>query len=238
MQRIKALIEKLNTQYEFNAGLEEMLATIQLLQKEITGGLKETAVLGSSKVSVLVPNAPSVNLLKDVEPFKDDEKVYFELSVTDEINEDELNELLSIKNQNIPSIAEAMAQQRTGVVSNDIYQGEIDFDKDAVSSVSEIPTLAQYAAIEKEKQPAEKDEPAQKPTLKKMITEEDSGVFLNQLFRGDEDMYERSIKTIDNFNAFAEAEFWIRRELKTKLGWLPENDMVAYFDKLVKKRFS
>lgn len=51
-------------------------------------------------------------------------------------------------------------------------------------------------------------------------------------------MYERSIKTIDNFQAYAEAEYWIRRELKTKLGWLPDDPAVQQFDQLVKKRFS
>jgi hypothetical protein len=51
-------------------------------------------------------------------------------------------------------------------------------------------------------------------------------------------MYERSIKTIQNFSIYAEAEFWIRRELKVKIGWLDADPVVKEFDQLVKRRFS
>ena len=55
--------------------------------------------------------------------------------------------------------------------------------------------------------------------LKKAISINDRHRFIHELFRGDETMYERSIKTINNFNIYAEAEYWIQRELKLKLGW-------------------
>jgi hypothetical protein len=51
-------------------------------------------------------------------------------------------------------------------------------------------------------------------------------------------MYERSIKTINTFHIFAEAEFWIQRELKVKLGWDTSLELVKTFDQLVKRRFS
>jgi len=74
--------------------------------------------------------------------------------------------------------------------------------------------------------------------LKKAIGINDRYVFINELFRGDEAMYERSIKTINNFGNYAEAEFWIRRELKLKLAWNEEAEIVHHFDQLVKRRFS
>ena len=55
--------------------------------------------------------------------------------------------------------------------------------------------------------------------LKKGIGINDRYVFVNELFRGDEAMYERSIKTINSFHILAEAEYWIERELKVKVGW-------------------
>jgi hypothetical protein len=55
--------------------------------------------------------------------------------------------------------------------------------------------------------------------LKKAIGVNDRYVFVNQLFRGDEVMYERSIKTINGFRILPEAEYWMERELKVKLGW-------------------
>ena len=74
--------------------------------------------------------------------------------------------------------------------------------------------------------------------LRKAIGINDRFLFINDLFRGDEVMYERSIKTINSFNIFPEAEYWITRELKTKLGWDTELPVVVQFDQLVKRRFS
>jgi hypothetical protein len=74
--------------------------------------------------------------------------------------------------------------------------------------------------------------------LKKAIGINDRFVFINELFRGDEAMYERSIKTINNFSIYPEAQYWMERELKIKLGW--DNDRLATqeFYALVKRRFS
>jgi hypothetical protein len=73
--------------------------------------------------------------------------------------------------------------------------------------------------------------------LKKAIGINEKFLYINELFRGDEDMYERSIKTINGFDIYAEAEFWIRRELKIKLGWDDRYQTVRQFDALVKRRF-
>ena len=74
--------------------------------------------------------------------------------------------------------------------------------------------------------------------LKKAIGVNDRYVFVNQLFRGDEAMYERSIKTINSFRILPEAEYWMERELKVKLGWDENRDITRYFYQLVKRRFS
>jgi hypothetical protein len=74
--------------------------------------------------------------------------------------------------------------------------------------------------------------------LRKAIGINDRFLYINDLFRGDEVMYERSIKTINSFSIWHEAEYWVRRELKTKLGWVDDNETVKQFDQLVKRRFS
>ncbi|MEI2748392.1 MAG: hypothetical protein V9E88_06515 [Ferruginibacter sp.] len=74
--------------------------------------------------------------------------------------------------------------------------------------------------------------------LRKGIGINDRFLFISELFRGDEAMYERSIKTINGFSIYPEAEYWIRRELKLKLGWDDKNTVVRQFDQLVKRRFS
>lgn len=74
--------------------------------------------------------------------------------------------------------------------------------------------------------------------LRKAIGVNDRFVFINELFRGDEPMYERSIKTINNFRILPEAEYWMERELKIKLGWDDSRDIVQHFYQLVRRRFS
>jgi len=74
--------------------------------------------------------------------------------------------------------------------------------------------------------------------LRKGIGINDRFSFVNELFRGDEAMYERSIKTINGFHILSEAEYWINRELKFKLGWNDSKDIVQHFYQLVRRRFS
>jgi hypothetical protein len=74
--------------------------------------------------------------------------------------------------------------------------------------------------------------------LKKAVGINDRFLFINELFRGDDVMYERSIKTINSFSIYPEAEYWIKRELKLKLGWDDKNEVVKQFDQLIRRRFS
>ncbi|MFM7709404.1 MAG: hypothetical protein ACKO5C_00670 [Ferruginibacter sp.] len=74
--------------------------------------------------------------------------------------------------------------------------------------------------------------------LRKAIGINDRYVFIQSLFKGDEVMFDRSIKTINDFAIYPEAAFWIKRELKLKLGWEDDSDVVHQFDQLVKRRFA
>jgi hypothetical protein len=73
--------------------------------------------------------------------------------------------------------------------------------------------------------------------LRKGIGVNDKFVFINELFRGDEAMYERSIKTINSFQILQEAEYWMNRELNVKLGWNENSDVVKHFYHVVRRRF-
>ena len=74
--------------------------------------------------------------------------------------------------------------------------------------------------------------------LRKAVGINDRFLFINELFLGDEVMFERSIKTINSFTIYPEAEYWIRRELKLKLAWNENSDTVKQFNQLVKRRFN
>jgi hypothetical protein len=95
----------------------------------------------------------------------------------------------------------------------------------------------------KEQQP-EKKEVSAKLTdtpvkdLRKAVGINDRYLFISELFRGDETMYERSIKTINNFTIFQEAYYWMERELKLKLAWDQEKHSTQLFYQLVRRRFS
>ena len=74
--------------------------------------------------------------------------------------------------------------------------------------------------------------------LNKAIVLNDRYIFINELFRGDEVMYERSLKTINGFTTLLEAQSWIQRELKVKLGWNESSLIADQFDQLINRRFS
>ena len=74
--------------------------------------------------------------------------------------------------------------------------------------------------------------------LRHAIGINDKFQFIQELFRGDVDTYERSIKTINEFNSLQEAEYWIERELKIRQGWEDDNRLVKQFYSLVRKRFT
>ncbi len=73
--------------------------------------------------------------------------------------------------------------------------------------------------------------------LRKAIAINDRFRFINSLFRGDDTLFERSVKTINNFNILQEAQYWIQRELVIKLGWNEEDELVQMFYQLVSRRF-
>lgn len=74
--------------------------------------------------------------------------------------------------------------------------------------------------------------------LRKAIGINDRYLYINELFNGDEAMFERSVKTLNHFSILPEAEFWMQRELRIKLGWKEDNPLVQQFVQLVRRRFS
>ena len=73
--------------------------------------------------------------------------------------------------------------------------------------------------------------------LKRAISINEKYLFINELFRGDEELYDKCIKHIQLFSVHSEAAYWIQKELKTKLEWRADDEVVELFDQLVKRRF-
>ncbi len=239
MERIASLINKLKQQSDQQADPAVLLGTVQLIQLELTrSGTRNSQGLGTAKVAVILPSSP-VQVEERTTPSPGYEK-YMPAAAAVAEKVVEKKETLLVEEDNI-----AVVQKN----------GQLDMLFDPMT---EIPTLSHQApprgnevndhtALEEslndrlkqgktELMEVLKETPVK--DLRKAIGINDRFIFLNELFRGDENTYERSIRTINNFNIYAEAEFWISRELKLKLGWDTSSPTVVHFDQLVKRRFS
>jgi hypothetical protein len=74
--------------------------------------------------------------------------------------------------------------------------------------------------------------------LKSAIGINDKFQFIATLFGGDEKAFDQSIKTINGFKIYAEAQFWIKSNLREQNKWDETTDVVKAFDLLVKRRFA
>jgi hypothetical protein len=244
MERIEALIGKLKEQFEQNADPSLLLGTVQLLQFELTklkSGSQQN--LGTAKVAVMLPATgmvagmvseyekyapkptPQMQVVQDEEPpVKPQEHRVKETLLVDEGT-------LSVvqKNGQLDMVFDPMTEIPT--LSHQAREKEINDTGITAESLNDKLKQGKTELVEILKETPIKD-------LRKAVGINDRFLFINELFRGDETMYERSIKTINSFNIYAEAEYWISRELKLKLGWNNDNATVQHFDQLVKRRFS
>jgi len=244
MERIQVLISKLKDQFEQNADPAQMLVTVQLLQTELSQ--KQSTgkqFLGTSKVAVVLPKAANAPAPAYTSP--EFERYGPKTAVAEVV----------IVNE--PEVAVQEKTEKNTTQKNGYTGRKKDSSVNVFDPLVEIPTLSHQKGVKEinetvaDKQESLNDKlrkqhsdlgEALKGTpikdLRKAIGINDRFVFISDLFRGDEPMYERSIKTINSFNIFAEAEYWINRELIVKLGWDSESDTVAHFYQLVKRRFS
>lgn len=225
MERIQTLINRLQEQVRLNADVAQMQLTLQLLQAELNQLQKTSArTLGTSKVAVVMPTRVAVATAAPVvadeikKEIKEEEPVVAPVVSAKARNENQLDFHFDPMNE-IPTFA----QHKIGKEVNEAIEQQLSLNDRLKENRTEV-----MHAI--------KDTPIR--DLRKGIGINDRFVFINELFRGDEPMYERSIKTINSFNIYPEAEYWMNRELKIKLGWDDTREIVTHFYQLVKRRFS
>jgi hypothetical protein len=227
MERVGTLINKLKEQFEQQADAGKLAVTAQLLLSELQKTHSRPPVQG--KISIVLP-AVSHGIL----PGQDEPEAH---SYPSEKEETVPNWLFDTA-QEAPTLVHHAQQEAFSPVAERKEQTQR-------AEVFEFNTvLASQAESLNEKLKEEKTEVATAlqaapiRDLKKAIGVNDRFLFVNDLFRGDENMYERSLKTINNFSIYAEAQYWIQRELKVKLSWPDNSDSVNLFDQLIKRRFS
>lgn len=259
MERVVNLVDKLKQQLERNAPVDELLITAQMIHAELAFVKGKNKVV-TGKAAVIIPFVPVVvpaeqNGAASEKPalVKVEDKV--KVKVEDKV-EDKVFEVLQVDEK---EIEEELAEiKRTAEAKNQMSahaRPVIMFDQD-----DDVPTLAHQAPPKETPAPLRPLLPVHESLndklkqskielgdalteapirdLKKAIGVNDRFLFINELFRGDEPMYERSIKTINNFSILPEAQYWIQRELKVKIGWKDSDDVVKQFDQLVKRRFT
>lgn len=234
MERIEILINKLKEQYAKNADPAVLLGTVQLLQFELTR-IRPAASqgLGTAKVAVLLPSAPlqpAPDQLAGYEKYIPPPAAAPVREIKETLLVEKDNVAMVQRNGQLDMVFDPMKEIPT--LSQQVKKSQEVNDKaDLSESLNDRLKQGQTELMEILKETPVKD-------LRKAIGINDRFVFINELFRGDENMYERSIRTINNFNIYAEAEYWITRELKVKLGWDSGTPTVLHFDQLVRRRFS
>lgn len=238
MERVETLSQRLNDQIAAKASLDELLQTVQMLQSELMH-LKssDNVTAENGKVAFDIPT-----VLIESAPFIE-EKVVLNLEIDEEALADELEQIkktaetinsISIKNKK-PFSFDPIEDTPTLIHQTNSEQASKKELNESMAPLSDS-LNDKLKQSKKELSEALKDTPIK--DIKKAIGINDRFQFINDLFKGDEAMYERSIKTINGFSIYPEAEYWIRRELKTKLGWDDQHDTVKQFDQLIKRRFS
>ncbi len=261
MDRVETLLEKLQQQVKAKSPVNQLLITTQMLQHELfhlqPNGIMASAV--AVEINMPLRNLPRMTQPPVAEPVAavtapPAEKEYAVLQVDEAAIEAELEE--------IKKNAATMQQLAAGGHTN---KSSLLFDlpEDEIPTLAQQPPPAQLQTPPAPPKPTEVNQaagasmPSVNDILKAPVSElsdkfndgavkdlrkaigiNDRFLYISELFRGDEVMYERSIKTINGFAIFAEAEYWIRRELKTKLGWDDNETVVKQFYQLVRRRFS
>jgi hypothetical protein len=227
-ERLEHLISKLKEQFEQNAGPSQMLVTVKLIEAELANlPIKVSATQQSTKVAVVMPSALKFASIETEQVSVEEKsqgsagkKTSENGSGPPQIRKQTQDDWVLDPLTDIPTLSHQQAAKELndvigniGTSINDKLKGDVI---DLAAALKEAPVRE----------------------LKKAIGVNDRYVFINELFRGDEVMYERSIKTINNFRILPEAEYWMERELKIKLGWDDGREITQRFYQLVRRRFS
>jgi len=247
MERVHTLIEKLQLQIAEKATRDNLLVTVQMLQGELLQQKSNSATINKGKVAVIMPgNVNSFNQDnnngKQIEiPVPQEEKIIEVLKVDEKEIEEELEEIkknAQSKNQLSVNAKPVLMFDPIEDVPTLTHQPQPENAQKNINDSTARPESLNEKLKQSKIELSDRLTESPVKDLKKAIGVNDRFLFINDLFRGDEAMYERSIKTINNFSIYPEAQYWIERELKVKIGWKESDPMVKQFDQLIKRRFS
>ncbi len=218
MERVHTLINKLQEQFNKGVDLKVLLSTAELLVAELQ---TPEEIIQVGKVSIVVPAMKEIEIHETIQIVETPslskviKKEVFELVLDENTEEIEMeNEMPTLDFQN----------SNTQIEINDLIN-------DDTKSFNDLLKVNNVEVATKLVETPIKD-------LRKAIGINDKYVFINELFKGDETAYEASIRTLNNFSVFPEAEQWIKRELVISFSWNHKSDIVQHFNHLVRRRFA
>ena len=247
MERVSTLILKLQQQLEEKATADKLLLTVQMLHAELSPKIITTNESG--KVIVIMPAVVTAKqdyqnngINESNEPILAEEEKTIEVL---QVDEKEIEEELEQIKRNAESKNKISLNAKPFLLFDPVEDvptlAHQTPEKNVPKEINETAGTSSGSLNERlreiKTELAEKLTDAPIKDLRKAVGVNDRFLFINELFRGDEAMYERSIKTINNFSILAEAEYWIRRELKIKIGWTDDDPIVKQYDQLVRRRF-
>ncbi|CAN5612247.1 hypothetical protein BH11BAC5_BH11BAC5_35560 [soil metagenome] len=239
MERVETLLQQLQQQINQKFPPEKLLLTLEMMRHELLRVQGVQPKESSKLVAVSMPlqnpqprTAPSI-----VQP----EKTVEVLQVDEAALEAELEEIKRNASviQHISANNKPLIQyQPIDEIPTFIHQPVVAAKREINEAVATEKISLNDTLRESFKELSSKLSDGPVKDLKKAIGVNDRFLFISELFRGDEAMYERSIKTINSFTIWPEAEYWIKRELKIKIGWSEDNLIVQQFDQLIRRRFA
>ncbi len=210
MDRIKALIDRLNEMHEQGADVAHLKMTAQLLLAEIQQQeIKSKTRQNSGKVSVVMPASHAAYMPAE-EPVP-----VAEHHTVPEVHTEEFVPVT--KKEKVKAADRSKELHEVLGTSSESLNDKL---KEKKTELAEVLT----------------DTPIK--DLKKAISLNERFIFIAELFQNNESMFDRSVKTLNSFNILSEAMFWLDRELKTKLEWDDKNETVQHFVSLVKRRYA
>jgi hypothetical protein len=252
MERAEQLIEKLRYQMASGAGRDQLLVTLQLLYGEIAGmpkGLQSD--LPGSKVSVIVHGMGVFQqpLSAARPPHDAKDRVVAVLEVDDQEMEEEMLSIreaaefrseLSLHARPSPELhlPEEPSLERPALQPEPMQILERDALREVNQAMGTEGTSLNDALKNDGAELGERLHHEPVKDLRKAIGINDRYLYINELFKGDQSVFDRTLKTLNDFTSLAEAKFWMERELLLKSGWNRDDKIVRQFTQLVSRRFS
>jgi hypothetical protein len=255
--RVESFIVKLSEQFEQNASSSLLLITAKMLMEELLQQSGSSQMYHGDAVVMIAPHA-ALSLEKSVQEelvlkgstieatitSKEKKSSVFDLPVA------EIADIPFLRSKPLPVEKKAVNFSETTKFENQPFTEDLNERKTqpAILNTNQDELHDSYKQVQytelNEKLKAGKAELGEQhikiplADLKSGIGINERFLFIKELFNEDETMYERCIKTINGFESLVEAETWIQRELKVKIGWKEDAASTILFDQLIKRRFS